>query len=52
MEASKALVAYMMQPETQVATLRATNFFPVVDVDAARRHAGLGQDVRPGDRRA
>jgi multiple sugar transport system substrate-binding protein len=32
MEASKALVAYMMKPETQVATLRATNFFPVVDV--------------------
>ncbi len=32
MEAAKALVAYMMQPETQVATLRATNFFPVVDV--------------------
>lgn len=32
MEAAKALVAYMMQPETQAATLRATNFFPVVDV--------------------
>ena len=36
---AKALVAYMMQPETQIATLLATNFFPVVDVDAARRHA-------------
>ncbi|SHF17623.1 carbohydrate ABC transporter substrate-binding protein, CUT1 family [Ruegeria intermedia] len=33
MAASKALVAYMMKPETQIATLRATNFFPVVAVD-------------------
>lgn len=33
MEAAQALVAYMMQPDTQVATLRATNFFPVVAVD-------------------
>ncbi len=32
MDASKALIAYMLQPDTQVATLRATNFFPVVDV--------------------
>jgi multiple sugar transport system substrate-binding protein len=32
-EQSKALVAYMLQPETQIATLRATNFFPVVAVD-------------------
>jgi multiple sugar transport system substrate-binding protein len=32
MEASMALVRYMLEPETQVATLRATNFFPVVDV--------------------
>lgn len=32
MDAAKALVAYMLQPETQIATLRATNFFPVVDV--------------------
>jgi multiple sugar transport system substrate-binding protein len=31
METSKALVKYMMQPETQVATLLATNFFPVTD---------------------
>ncbi|QYO78781.1 ABC transporter substrate-binding protein [Devosia salina] len=31
MEASKALVKYMMQPETQVATLLATNFYPVTD---------------------
>ena len=31
----------MLKPETQIATLRATNFFPVVD-DAARRHAAGG----------
>jgi multiple sugar transport system substrate-binding protein len=31
-EASNRLVAYMMQPDTQVKTLRATNFYPVVDV--------------------
>jgi multiple sugar transport system substrate-binding protein len=31
MEASKALVTYMMQPETQVATLLATSFYPVTD---------------------
>ena len=30
MEASQALVAYMMKPETQIETLRATNFFPVL----------------------
>jgi multiple sugar transport system substrate-binding protein len=29
--ASKELVKYMMQPDTQVATLLATNFFPVTD---------------------
>ena len=33
MEASKALIAHLMKPETQIATLRATSFFPVVDVD-------------------
>ena len=33
MDASKALVAHMLDPETQIATLRATNFFPVVDVE-------------------
>jgi len=33
MEAAKALAAYMLKPETQIATLRATNFFPVVAVD-------------------
>lgn len=32
LDASKALVEYMLKPETQIATLRATNFFPVVDV--------------------
>jgi multiple sugar transport system substrate-binding protein len=29
---SKELVAYMMKPETQIATLRATSFFPVIEV--------------------
>jgi len=33
MDAAKALVEYMLLPETQIATLRATSFFPVVDVD-------------------
>ena len=32
-DAARTLVAHLMQPETQVATLRATSFFPVVDVD-------------------
>lgn len=32
MDSAKELVAYMLKPETQIATLRATNFFPVVDV--------------------
>lgn len=32
MAAAEALLAYMMKPETQIATLKATNFFPVVDV--------------------
>ncbi|WP_170377326.1 ABC transporter substrate-binding protein [Ruegeria atlantica] len=32
-EGAKALVTYLMQPETQIATLKATNFFPVVDVE-------------------
>lgn len=31
-EESKELVKYLLSPEVQVATLRATNFFPVVDV--------------------
>lgn len=33
MDAAKALVSYMLAPETQIATLRATSFFPVVDVE-------------------
>ncbi len=33
MDASMAVVAHMLKPETQIATLRATNFFPVVDVE-------------------
>ena len=32
-QAAKDLAAFMLKPETQIATLRATNFFPVVDVD-------------------
>lgn len=31
--ASKELVSYMLKPETQIATLKATNFFPVIDVE-------------------
>lgn len=33
MEQSKALIAYMLEPATQIATLRATNFFPVIATD-------------------
>jgi len=33
MDAAKELVKHMLKPETQIATLRATNFFPVVDVE-------------------
>jgi multiple sugar transport system substrate-binding protein len=33
MDAAKELVQHMLKPETQIATLRATNFFPVVDVE-------------------
>ncbi len=32
-EDAKELVAYMMKPETQIATLKATAFFPVVEVE-------------------
>ncbi|MDE3240371.1 MAG: carbohydrate ABC transporter substrate-binding protein [Paracoccaceae bacterium] len=32
MAKAKALIKYMLQPSTQVATLKATNFFPVIDV--------------------
>jgi multiple sugar transport system substrate-binding protein len=32
-EASIRLINYMLQPETQVQTLRATNFFPVMDAE-------------------
>lgn len=31
-EEAKALVAYMLKPETEIAMVRATGFFPVVDV--------------------
>ena len=30
---AKALISYLMQPEVQIETLRATGFFPVVDVE-------------------
>jgi len=33
MAAAKELLAYMTKPETQIETLRTTNFFPVVDVE-------------------
>ncbi len=33
MDEAKALLAYMTKPETQIETLRATSFFPVVDVE-------------------
>jgi multiple sugar transport system substrate-binding protein len=46
-EDALALMSYMLQPETQIATLRATNFFPVVegvelpeDMPASVRAAG------------
>jgi multiple sugar transport system substrate-binding protein len=32
-EASRELIAYMLEPETQIKTLRATNFFPVVEAE-------------------
>jgi multiple sugar transport system substrate-binding protein len=41
MDDSKALVAYMLKPETQIATLKATAFFPVVEVT-------LPDDLSPG----
>ncbi len=46
MDAAKKLVTYLSQPEVQIETLRATNFFPVVDVElpddmpASVKHAG------------
>lgn len=61
MDASKALVEFMLRPEIQVATLRATNFFPVVAVDlpddmpasviasgAAIAKQGNAPDANPG----
>ncbi len=43
LDASLALVRYLMQPETQVATLLATNFYPTVD-------APLPDDLPPAAR--
>ncbi|SHG47080.1 ABC transporter substrate-binding protein [Cognatishimia maritima] len=45
MDEAKELVKYLLQPETQIATLRATSFFPVVDVD-------LPDDLPPAVRAA
>lgn len=45
MKSAKALVEYMLKPSTQIATLRATNFFPVVDVQ-------LPDDMPPSVRAA
>jgi multiple sugar transport system substrate-binding protein len=39
-EPAMELINYMLEPETQIATLRATNFFPVMEVD-------LPDDVPP-----
>ncbi|MFK8084092.1 MAG: ABC transporter substrate-binding protein [Granulosicoccus sp.] len=33
MDESKALLSYLLEPSTQIETLKATNFFPVVDVE-------------------
>ncbi len=33
MDEAKALLSYLTKPETQIETLRATSFFPVVDVE-------------------
>ena len=48
MDGAKKLITYMMQPDTQIATLKAIGFFPVVKADAARRHAEFGQGGRCG----
>ncbi|MHB1110209.1 MAG: ABC transporter substrate-binding protein [Devosia sp.] len=47
MEASKALVKYMMQPETQIATLLATNFFPVTDAPLPAELSKSAQALGP-----
>src|SRR5690606_10514021 len=48
-EKAKELIRYMMQPEQQVATLLATNFFPVTDAslpaDLQAAARALGQAV-------
>ena len=33
MDAAKSLVSFLVDPATQIETLKATNFFPVVDVN-------------------
>ena len=47
MDASKALVKYMLQPETQVATLLATNFFPVTDAPLPAELSKSAQALGP-----
>ena len=51
-EASMALVSYMLEPATQIATLRATNFFPVVDVELPGDMPASVQASGQGDRAA
>jgi len=49
MDGAKALIKYMMQPATQIATLQATNFFPVTDAvmpaDLTKSAQALGPAV-------
>lgn len=47
MAASKALVKYMLQAETQVATLLATNFFPVTDAPLPAELSKSAQALGP-----
>lgn len=46
-EASKQVVKYMLQPETQVATLLATNFFPVTDAPLPAELSKSAQALGP-----
>ncbi|MBK8082698.1 MAG: ABC transporter substrate-binding protein [Devosia sp.] len=46
-EQAKALVKYMMQPAQQVATLRATNFFPVTDAQLPEDLPAAAQALGP-----
>jgi multiple sugar transport system substrate-binding protein len=46
-DAAKELVAYLMQPETQIATLEATNFFPVTDAPMPEELPGAARALGP-----